>query len=160
ALYEDQLRGGGAKPGEEAGIVFQIAMVNWRMRKKPELAEPYFDRLRRFEPAHPGMLSFFRAFCTEGNDRARLLTILTDAQRSLADAPDKPALPTETAKLAEAGANPQKAIDQYKTILRHDPTNQEARQSPKRLYTQTEGWNALIELLRQDLERTPADDKA
>jgi tetratricopeptide (TPR) repeat protein len=35
ALYEDQLRGGGAKQGEEAGIVFQIAMVNWKMRKKP-----------------------------------------------------------------------------------------------------------------------------
>ncbi len=39
ALYEDQLRGG-AKQGEEAGIVFQIAMVNWRKREKPELAEP------------------------------------------------------------------------------------------------------------------------
>jgi tetratricopeptide (TPR) repeat protein len=160
ALYEDQLRGGGAKPGEEAGIVFQIAMVNWRMRKKPELAEPYFDRLRRFEPAHPGMLGFFREFCAEGNDRARLLTILTDAQRSLSDGPEKTALATEIAKLAEAGANAQKAIDQYKTILRHDAGNQEARQSLKRLYTQTEGWNALIELLRQDLERTPADDKA
>ena len=86
-------------------------------------------------------------------------TILTDAQRSLADGPDKTSLATEIAKLAEAGANAQKAIDQYKTILRHDPTNQEARQSLKRLYTQTEGWNALIELLRQDLERTPADDK-
>jgi tetratricopeptide (TPR) repeat protein len=159
ALYEDQLRGGGAKTGEEAGIVFQIAMVNWKMRKKPELAEPYFDRLRRFEPAHPGMLSFFREFCGAANDRARLLTILTDAQRSLSEGPDKTALATEIAKLAEAGANAQKAIDQYKTILRHDPSNQEARGSLKRLYTQTEGWNALIELLRQDLERTPADDK-
>jgi len=159
ALYEDQLRGGGAKSGEEAGIVFQIAMVNWKMRKKPELAEPYFDRLRRFEPSHSGMLGFFREFCTAANDRARLLTILTDAQRSLADGPEKTTLATEIARLAEAGANAQKAIDQYKTILRHDPTNTEARQSLKRLYTQTEGWNALIELLRQDLERTPAEDK-
>ncbi|HEX9296756.1 MAG TPA: hypothetical protein VF881_13015, partial [Polyangiaceae bacterium] len=160
ALYEDQLRGGGARQGEEAGIVFQIAMVNWKMRKKPELAEPYFDRLRRFEPAHPGMLAFFREFCGAANDRSRLLTILTDAQRSLSDGPEKTALATEIAKLAEAGANAQKAIDQYKTILRHDPSNQEARQALKRLYTQTEGWNALIELLRQDLERTPATDKA
>ncbi|HKQ68544.1 MAG TPA: hypothetical protein VJT73_04360, partial [Polyangiaceae bacterium] len=159
ALYEDQLRGGGAKQGDEAGIVFQIAMVNWRMRKKPELAEPYFDRLRRLEPAHPGMLGFFREFCSEGDDRARLLTILTDAQRSLADGAEKTGLATEIAKLAEAGANAQKAIDQYKTILRHDPQNQEARQSLKRLYTQTEGWNALIELLRQDFERTPESDK-
>jgi tetratricopeptide (TPR) repeat protein len=157
ALYEDQLRGG-AKQGEEAGIVFQIAMVNWRMRDKPELAEPYFDRLRRLEPAHPGMLAFFRDFAAE--DRARLLTILTDAQRSLADGPEKTALATEIARLAEAGANAQKAIDQYKTILRHDPANIEARKSLKRLYTQTEGWNALIELLRQDLERAKGEDKS
>ena len=105
------------------------------------------------------VVSFFREFCGTGNDRARLLTILTDAQRSLSDGPAKTTLATEIAKLAEAGANAQKAIDQYKTILRHDPTNLDARQSLKRLYTQTEGWNALIELLRQDLERTPTDDK-
>ena len=103
ALYEDQLRGGGAKQGEEAGIIFQIAMVNWRMRQRPELAEPHFDRLRRLEPAHSGMLSFFREFCGESGDRVRLLTILTDAQRSLADGPAKTALATEIAKLAEAG---------------------------------------------------------
>jgi tetratricopeptide (TPR) repeat protein len=157
ALYEDQLRGG-AKQGEEAGIVFQIAMVNWRMRERPELAEPYFDRLRRLEPAHPGMLAFFRDYCAE--DRARLLTILTDAQRSLTDGPEKTTLATEIAKLAEAGANSQKAIDQYKTILRHDPANQEARKALKRLYTHTEGWNALIELLRQDLERAKGEDKS
>src|SRR4030095_6638699 len=41
----------------------------------------------------------------------------------------------------------------------HRPGTEKPRQSLKRLYTQTEGWNALIELLRQDLERTPADDK-
>jgi golgin subfamily B member 1 len=160
ALYEDQLRGGSAKAADEGGIIFQIAMVNWKMRKRVDLAEPYFDRLRRIEPAHPGMLGFFRDFCAENNDTARLLTILTDAQRSMGDGREKSALASEIAKLAEAGSNAQKAIDQYKTILRQDPANQDARQALKRLYAQTEGWNALIELLRQDLERAPADDKA
>jgi len=116
ALYEDQLRGGGAKAGEEAGIVFQIAMVNWRMRKKPDLAEPYFDRLRRFEPAHHGMLAFFREFCTESDDKARLLTILTDAQRSLADGPDKTALATEIARLAEL---PRPADGRRRSLIVH-----------------------------------------
>ncbi|HEY3594163.1 MAG TPA: hypothetical protein VGL13_09815, partial [Polyangiaceae bacterium] len=160
ALYEEQLRGGGARPGEEAGILFQIAMVNWRMRKRPELAEPYFDRLRRFEPAHRGMLDFFREFCIQANERTRLVSILTDAQRAVSDPAEKTAFATEIAKLAEAGGGAQKAIDQYKTILRGDPHNQDARQALKRLYTQAESWNALIELLRHDLERAPADDKA
>src|SRR5258706_14804770 len=109
ALYEDQLRGGGAKTGEEAGIVFQIAMVNWKMRKKPELAEPYFDRLRRFEPAHPGMLTFFREFAGAANDSARLLTILTDAQRSLSDGPDNRTLAPQSARRAEPGSNAQQS---------------------------------------------------
>jgi golgin subfamily B member 1 len=160
ALYEDQLRSGSAKASDESGIVFQIAMVNWKMRKRVDLAEPYFDRLRRLEPAHSGMLGFFREFCAENNDPARLLTILTDAQRALGDSREKTALASEIAKIAEAGSNAQKAIDQYKTILRQDPTNHDARQALKRLYAQTEGWNALIELLRQDLERAPADDTA
>src|SRR5262249_37737973 len=56
--------------------------------------------------------------------------------------------------------NAQKAIDQYKTILRQDPGNQDARGALRRLYARTESWNALIELLRQDLERTPVENKS
>lgn len=160
ALYEDQLRGGGVKAGEELGILVQIAMVNWRMRGQPALAEPYFDRVRRADPTHAGMLNFFRELCGGRNDKARLATILTDAQRAMADGPDKRALATEIAKLAESQENAQKAIDQYKTVLRTDPDNRDARDALKRLYAQTEGWNALVELLRQDLERTPQTEAA
>src|SRR6185369_2076635 len=78
-----------------------------------------------------------------------------DAQRALPDGADKRALATEIARLAESQENAQKAIEQYKTVLRTDPDNRDARDALKRLYTATEGWNALVELLRQDLERTP-----
>lgn len=155
ALYEDQLRGGGVKSSDELGILIQIAMVHWRMRGQPAAAEPYFDRVRRADPSHAGMLSFFRELCTAKDDKSRLATILTDAQRALPDGADKRALATEIARLAESQENAQKAIEQYKTVLRTDPDNRDARDALKRLYTATEGWNALVELLRQDLERTP-----
>jgi tetratricopeptide (TPR) repeat protein len=160
ALYEDQLRGGGVKPAEELGILVQIAMVHWRMRENAAAAEPYFDRVRRQDPAHAGMLSFFREFCLKKGDKARLATILTDAQRAIGDGPEKRDLATEIAKLAESQENATKAIEQYKNVLRTDPDNRDARDALKRLYTQTEGWNALVELHRQDLERTPATDVA
>ena len=160
ALYEDQLRGGGVKPADELGILVQIAMVHWRMRQNPAAAEPYFDRVRRADPAHAGMLTFFRELCTAKDDKARLGTILTDAQRALKDGPEKRALAAEIAKLAESQENAQKAIEQYKTVLRTDPENREARDALKRLYAQTEGYNALVELYRQDLERTPATEPA
>ncbi len=160
ALYEDQLKGGGVKPGEELGVLIQIAMVHWRMRGQPQAAEPYFDRVRRTDPTHAGMLAFFREHLLAKGDKARLYAILTDAQRALPDGQDKRAIASELAKLAESTENAHKAIDQYKNILRTDPDNRDARDALKRLYMQTEGYNALVELYRQELERTPATDVA
>lgn len=158
ALYEDQLRGGSLAPAEELGILVQIAMVHWRMRGQPASAEPYFDRVRRQDPTHAGMLAFFRETCTAKNDKARLSQILAEAQRAMPDGPDKRALAAEIAKLAESQENVQKAIEQYKALLRAEPDNREVRDALKRLYTQAESWNALVELHRQELERTPASD--
>ncbi len=158
ALYEDQLRGGGVKAGEELGIIVQIAMVHWRMRGEPSAAESYFERVRRADPTHAGMLNFFREHLGAKNDKTRLATILSDAQRALPDGADKRALATEIAKLAESQENAQKAIEQYKSVLRTDPENREARDALRRLYTQSESWNALVELLRQELERSQQAD--
>ncbi len=127
---------------------------------KPAAAEPYFDRVRRIDPAHAGMLDFFREVCAQKGDKSRLATILSDAQRALPDGAEKRALATEIAKLAESSENAQKAIEQYKTVLRTDPENKDARDALRRLYTLTESWNALVEILRQELERTPATDPA
>jgi tetratricopeptide (TPR) repeat protein len=160
ALYEDQLKSGGVRAGQETGIYIQIAMVQWRMRERPEAAEPWFERVRKAEPANPGMLAFFRDFCAQKDQRAKLVTVLSDAQRALPEGKERAELAAEIARLAEGDANSGKAIEQYKSILRQDPGNREARDALRRLYTQTESWNALVELLRQELERAPADDKA
>jgi tetratricopeptide (TPR) repeat protein len=158
ALYEEQLQGGGVRAGQEVGIVFQIAMVNWRMKNRPEGAEPYFERLRKAEPAHPGMLSFFREWCRTKGEQQRLVQILTDAQRALPDGPERAALGAEIAQYAEEGANAQKAVEQWRSVLRSDPTNAAARDALKRLYRQTGAFNHLADLLRSELERTAPDD--
>ncbi|WP_044241675.1 tetratricopeptide repeat protein [Chondromyces apiculatus] len=158
ALYEDQLRGGGVKAGEELGMLVQIAMVHWRMREQPDAAEPYFDRVRRTDPTHEGMLTFFRELCTARGDTGRLSTILTDAQRAMPEGAQRRTLATEIARLVESNESAAKAIEQYKAVLRADPESREARDALKRLYLQTEGYNPLVELYRWDLERTPAED--
>jgi len=158
ALYDEQLAGGGVRPGQEVGVILQIAMVHWRMRERPEVAEPYFERLRKAEPGHPGMISFFREWCTIKGESARLMAILTEAQRAMPDGPERQRVSAEIAQLAEEGANAQKAIEQWRGILRQDPTNKDARSRLKRLYRQTAGWNALADLLRGELERIAPDD--
>jgi len=158
SLYEGQLSDGGVRPGQEVGIYLQIAMVNWRMRNKPEAAEPYFERLRKHEPAHPGMLGFFREWCAHKGEQTRLVQVLTDAQRAMPDGPERAKLAGEIAQLAEEGANAQKAIEQWRALLRSQPNNTEAREALKRLYRSSGSFNHLADLLRSELERIAPDD--
>ncbi|HXU80174.1 MAG TPA: hypothetical protein VN914_02180, partial [Polyangia bacterium] len=56
----------------------------------------------------------------------------------------------------------EKAIDAWKALLRLRPGLPEAVSALRRLYTKTEKWNALLELLKDDLEALPptaVDDK-
>ena len=160
SLYEGQLSGGGVRQGQEVGVILQVAMINWRMRDKPEAAEPYFERLRKLEPAHIGMLGFFREWCITRSEQARLAQILSDAQRAMPDGPERGKLAAEIAGLAEEGANAQKAIEQWRTLLRSEPTNVAARDALKRLYGTTGQHNHLADLLRSELERIAPDDAA
>jgi tetratricopeptide (TPR) repeat protein len=159
ALYEAQLSRGFLKSrDEEVGALLQIAMVHWRMRGKPEAAEPYFERLRKLDPAHPGMLSFFREWSGARGESARLATVLSEAQRAMPDGQERASVVAEIAKLAEEGANAQKAIEQWRSVLRQDPKSRDAREALKRLYRQTASYGALIDLLRQELEKLAPDD--
>ena len=160
ALYEAQLSTGAVKADEELGVLVQLAMLNWKTRSRPAEAEPYFDRVHRLQPTHAGMLQFFREWYGSRGETPRLISVLTDAQRALDEGAARRAIMEEIAALAEGQENARRAIDQYKAILRSSPENTDARDALKRLYRQTESYNALVELYRQDLERLPQDDKA
>jgi len=100
------------------------------------------------------MLNFFREYCASLNDDSRLMDILQAAARALPEASkERTQLSAQLGKMAEGQENAQKAVEQYKSVLRQDPDNAEAREALKRLYKQTQGYNALVELLRQELER-------
>ncbi|MEM1030167.1 MAG: tetratricopeptide repeat protein [Myxococcota bacterium] len=157
ALYEDQLRSGAVAKDEELGMWVQLAMLNWKTRERPDAALPYFEKVRRVDATHAGMLAFFRAYCRERGDAAKLMGILTDAQRALDDEEAQTKLAEEIASLAEGQENARRAIEQYKSILRADPDHTEARDKLKQLYLETESFNALVEILRQELTRIPED---
>src|SRR5258708_14063182 len=135
-------------------------MTHWRMRGKPDAAEAWFEGVRKIVPAHQGMLSFFREYCSARGESARLAVVLTEAQRALPEGPERNGVVAELAKLAEEGANANKAIEQWRSILRQDTKNKEARDALKRLYGPTAAYNALTDLLRQELEKIPQSDEA
>ena len=156
ALYEDALRAR-TKLEDEAGALLQLGMVHWRFRQKPDEAEPYFARLRKVDPAHPGMLDFYREQLV-GKDDARWVTILTDGQRVATTEEQKLQLAIELAKVAQASsASTERAIEAWKVVLRIDPTHPDAPEALKALYEKTEKWNALVELLKGEADRVPDD---
>jgi tetratricopeptide (TPR) repeat protein len=158
ALYERDLKSKDLTNPERVGDMLQIAMLLWRKAGRGQDAETWFERIARLEPAQPIMLDFYREYTAGRDDQGRLMDVLGAAQRSMKDGPEKTAISSEIARLAEGQANAQKAIEQYKGVLRQDPDNAEAREALKRLYKQTQGHNALVELLRQQLERTDQND--
>jgi tetratricopeptide (TPR) repeat protein len=158
ALYEDALRSR-QKLEHEQGVLFQIAMVHWRIRHRAQEAEPYFARLRKIDPAHAGMLGFYREFLRDAQDPQRLLTILTDALRVSTDEGQKRELAIELARTAERSESTiERAIDAWKSVQRIDPQSTEARVALKALYRRAEKWNALVELLKQELDALPAGE--
>src|SRR5690606_6786307 len=105
------------------------------------------------------MLAFYREYCSANGDEALLLQVLQGAQRVLPAGPEKAAITQEIAQLAESQQDAQKAIEQYKALLRQDADNEEARNALKSLYRKTQGYNQLVDLLRHELERLSEDDR-
>lgn len=158
SVYERELLSGSLESSERMGDMLQIAMLHWKKLENVEDAEPWFERIRKLEPANPLALNFFREYAEKVGDEGRLLNVLQAAQKVMTEGPEKTEVSQQIAKLAESQQDAQKAIEQYKGVLRQDPDNTEARDALKRLYRKTEGYNALVELLRQELERADKDD--
>jgi tetratricopeptide (TPR) repeat protein len=159
-LYENALK---ARPRGDAeiAILLQLGMVWWKKLANIESAEPHFSRVKKTDPAHPLMLAFYRAYHTERNEAAKLLQVLQAAQRAAQDPKRRLAIGIEMAEVAEGSAgNAEKAIDTWKGVLKQNPGSPEAVAALKRLYTKTEKWNALLELLKEQIDAVPKDTAA
>ena len=161
ALYEGQLAAGALRgKDEEFGAILQIAMVHWRMRGRPEAAEPWFERLRKLEPAHPGMLSFFREWCAARGETARLAAILTDAQRAMPDGPERGGARRRDREARRGGRQRAEGDRAVARAPAAGPAQQGGARRAQAPLPADGGWNALTDLLRQELEKLAAGRRA
>ncbi|MCH2108602.1 MAG: hypothetical protein MK135_04700, partial [Polyangiaceae bacterium] len=157
-VFERPLGQGGSDE-ERLGEMLQVAMLHWKKRGSALDAEPWFDRIRKIAPAHEGVIDFFREHKKELGDEAGLVQILQAAVRALPDDSELAQyLSLEVADFAETQASAHKAIEEQKALYHADPENREVREELKKLYKQTQGHNALIDLLRQQFDRLEKDD--
>ncbi|HTR55781.1 MAG TPA: hypothetical protein VMJ10_34125, partial [Kofleriaceae bacterium] len=160
AAYQAALK---ARREEDLGTLLQIAMVLWKHVGDLDQAEEYFKRVRKLDAAHPAALDFYRAYYTAKGESGKLMQLLRQAEkgapRARRDSGEK-SLQIEIAELAEQQNNPEKAIEAWKQHLRADPGSVKARAALGRLYRKTEKWNALLDLMKDEIERLPEGEVA
>ena len=147
--------------GLDLGLLLEAAMLQWKQLRNYELAEEYFRRLRKVDPNHSEALEFCREYSVERNEFQKLFQILRQAYKALPAhaSAQKRALSVEMAEVAEKRlGHPDKAIDAWKMVLRTDSSDAEARQELKRLYGDAGKWNALLDILKEEVERLPATE--
>jgi tetratricopeptide (TPR) repeat protein len=154
-VYESALRTTKRGPAE-IPLLLPLAQLHWKRLDQIDQAELYYRRIRKVQPVHPEVIDFYRDYHTKRNETPQLLALLAQAQKAEPDADARIRLGVEMAELAEQRPQSQeKAIDAWKALLKLRPGLPEAVAALRRLYTRTEKWNALLELLKDDLEALP-----
>jgi tetratricopeptide (TPR) repeat protein len=149
-----------SKRGEQdVALLIELATLIWKRLNQPDMAESVFRRVRKLDASNHEMVEFYREYYTAKNEPTQLLTILAQAQKTEGDVERRVAMGIEMARAAEKRPqHAEKAIEIWKGILRLKPHLPEAVTSLRALYTRTEKWNALLELLKDDLDAVPAAD--
>jgi tetratricopeptide (TPR) repeat protein len=164
SLYQGALRARRGE-GEDLGLLLQVGMIQWKRLDQLDAAEEQFRRIRKTEPTHPAALDFYRAYYPPRGETQKLLQMLRQAEKQIGASKDPVAqargraLSLEIAELAEAQVgNQERAIEAWKQLLRADPASSEAREALKRLYRKGEKWNALLDLMKDEIDRSPEAD--
>lgn len=156
-VYETALRA--AKRGVAEGpILIALGEIYWKRLNQIAQAEACFRRARKTMPAVAPVLDFYREYHLSHDEFPQLFALLGQAQKAEADPEARVRYGIEMAELAEQ--RPQlleKAVDAWKALRRLKPGLPEAVTALRRLYTKTEKWNALLELLKERCEALPPD---
>ncbi len=139
--------------GNEVALL--AGTVVWKVGGETKIAEPYFRRVRRKNPASAALLEFYREVYNEPKDASQLMQVLVSARRAVKDDPARRfALAEEMASLAEEKlGSVDRAIEVWRSVLREDGYDERAAQALMRLYRAGEKWTALVELLKDEFER-------
>jgi tetratricopeptide (TPR) repeat protein len=143
----------------DATLLVELATLFWKRMNQPDLAEPFFRRVRKLDASNHAMVDFYRAYHEARNEQAQFLSVLAQAQKTEPDVERRVAMGIEMARAAEQRPqHAEKAIEIWKGVLRLRAHLPEAVAALRRLYAATEKWNALLELLKDELESVPAGD--
>ena len=115
---------------------------------------------RRSEPAAEAVLAFYRELFAGPQDGSQLMSTLQQARRSVKDDAERRfALAQEMAELAEGRLeSSDRAIEVWRTVVREDGHDPRVSDKLEMLYRKAEKWTALVELLKDRVDRIEDSD--
>lgn len=135
-------------------VVLLAGEVLWRIAGSPAAAEPYYRRVRRIDPSHPDVLAFYRTLFADEASATQLNSVLVQARRGSQDPQLRFELAQEIAELSEQRlGSPDRAIETWRAVLREDGYDARASAALMRLYRSGGKWTALVDLLKDEIER-------
>lgn len=146
------------RDGSGCDVALLTGVVLASLAGEDQIAEPYFRRARRASPAHPEVLAFYRRLFGAPKSATQLIQVLVQARRASADHELRFALAEEVAQIAEDRlSSPDRAIEMWRAVTREDGYEPRAVAALKRLFRAGQKWTALVDLLKDDLERLGSD---
>lgn len=143
------------RDGQGNEVALLAGTVIWRRSGEPKLAEPYFRRVRRSDPGHVQVLGFYRELFSGDTAGTQLMQVLVQARRAAKEDPERRfALAEEMAALAEQRlGSTDRAIEVWRSVMREDGYDKRASEALERLYRDSGKWTALVDLLKDELDR-------
>lgn len=141
-------------------VTLIAAEVVWRRTGQPQLAEPYYRRVRRNDAGSEQVLTFYRDLFSGEKDASQLMQVLVQARRASKEDPElRFKLAEEMSALAqERLGSTDRAIEVWRSVLREDGQDPRAVEHLEKLYREGGKWTALVELLKEEFDRIEASD--
>ena len=155
-VYEKALKVIGRGEGS-ADLLASIAETYWQKLDDSDSAEKYFKKLKLVDAKNPRMLRFYVERHRENGDARRWVSTL-QTLRDVSEGDEQLEIARDLARVAEEEQDkPDKAIDAWKWIARKVPGDEQAVRELRRLLYATEKWNALLEVLKTQVDDLPEE---
>lgn len=140
-------------------VMTELARLYWLELNDDERAEYYFKRLKLLDDAHPDVFAFYEAYYEDAGDWRKLFSLLAGRLTQLEDREDYWLVAERLSDIAETElGSAEKAIDVWKNFLREFPADPEARRRLRHLYEDHGKWNALVDLIKDEVRQLEEND--
>lgn len=148
-------------PALQSWLNYKNGILFWKTYHDQQMAEMAFRKVESLPDGAEAaelLRGFYIEFYVAQNNWRRLEQVLTEPAKGGYE--DKVMVARLLARLAEDKGQQDKAVGFWAQVRAEDPEDREADAALRRLYAAVGKWNAMVDLLKEGLDRLGPDDVA